>query len=272
MYATMMVVSSTTPSSFIHRFLDSAARKLHTAFASFAHSAAYASRKHSSFSMNSHSPSEAIMRHSCSDVIVAVVISGVDMMPASWPTVSPKERDMARPGTSMFPSHTRGGPSMPSSYLMANTRPPLASIRAFSAGKSGLWSWDTSSGITAPVLSPAGRRPKMIRESPMFAQVSLFPTTVASTQVLPLKRALIRLSASISFSIATTQAVMASPLCAGNFGWENSISGKRSRKYCDTWWPNSPWPSSTPTNSAPVLGSSVKIIESWFFFAGLYGA
>ena len=38
---------------------------------------------------------------------------------------------MANPGTSICPSHTLAGPSTPSSYSTAKTRPPFASILAY---------------------------------------------------------------------------------------------------------------------------------------------
>ncbi len=71
----------------------------------------------------------------------------------------------------------------------------------------------------------------------MLAQVSWLPTTVASTHVLPLKRELMLRSASIDFSMAAMHAVKAAPQSAGNLGCENSMSGSRSRKNCDTWCP-----------------------------------
>ena len=39
--------------------------------------------------------------------------------------------DMASPGVSMLPSHTLGGPSMPSAYSTENTLPPAHRMRCF---------------------------------------------------------------------------------------------------------------------------------------------
>ena len=97
----------------------------------------------------------------------------------------------------MWPSHTRHGPSTPSSYSTANTRPPLASIRAFSAGKSGLWSMVNCTAVIPP---DAFLYPNDARESPMLAIVQLLSRITTQLNVVPEKSVSIVLSRKISAS------------------------------------------------------------------------
>lgn len=72
--------------------------------------------------------------------------------------------------------------------------------------------------------------------------------------------------------MAATQSDMARPGSSGNASCLNTAVGRRLRKYCDTRSPTSPWPSRAARKRAPVASSSSMMIESWFFFRGLYGA
>ena len=142
-------------------------------------------------------------------------------LPPPPPHPAHTHRDMASPGMSMCASHTRGGPSTPSSYSTANTRPPAARMRRCSSGRSGLWSSDTATASSCPASRlqpppllavppppppplplppppcaprpppppppPVGRRrrARMHRESPMFATVSVVCRTTAAMPVVP---------------------------------------------------------------------------------------
>ena len=113
-YATIIVVSSTTPSSFIHRLCASEAMMLHALSGSVHAAVIFAT---SSFVMNSHNPSVARTRNLSVLSNLRVKISGSLLTPAVCAIVSPNDRDMASPGMSMWPNQTRAGPSTPSSYL-----------------------------------------------------------------------------------------------------------------------------------------------------------
>mmetsp|Transcript_21663 Transcript_21663/g.48248 ORF Transcript_21663/g.48248 Transcript_21663/m.48248 type:complete len:219 (-) Transcript_21663:362-1018(-) len=218
--------------------------------------------------MNSHSPSLAItrMRSSLSGLNSYSTNSGSDDTPAVCATASHRERLMARPGTSMWPSQTRAGPSTPSSYSTANTRPPLASILAFSRGRSGLWSAVRATAVTPPV---ALRKAIEVRLSPMLHRVQWLSRMTAQVKVVPEKSVSTEASLRISPSHRATTSVRAA--------WMSHSKSLCLNRYCvklalipwDTLSPSSPCPSITTNSRERVLGSSAIINVSWFFFLGL---
>mmetsp|Transcript_31042 Transcript_31042/g.41151 ORF Transcript_31042/g.41151 Transcript_31042/m.41151 type:complete len:207 (-) Transcript_31042:229-849(-) len=201
----MMLVSSMTASSFIHR-ADASATSMSTA--RFGSRTSAMKSTTSWLVMNSHRPSDAMMSILKSSVRSYVVITGSDTTPAVCATVSPSDRLIARPGMSMCPSHTRAGPDTPSSYVTANTRPPLATMRASSPGESGLLS---SVRSTATSFPREFTRAPMRRESPMFATVILRSRIVAITAVLPENSVSMDASASRDRSRRSTSSRMARP-------------------------------------------------------------
>ena len=128
--ATHTVVSSITCSSFIHLSFDSLMRRSTANLGSVVVKAISIT---SWSDMNSQRPSEAITMIRSSRLFGLnwySTNSGSEDTPAECATASHRERLIAKPGTSMCPSHTLAGPSTPSSYSTANTRPPFASILA----------------------------------------------------------------------------------------------------------------------------------------------
>mmetsp|Transcript_7501 Transcript_7501/g.26783 ORF Transcript_7501/g.26783 Transcript_7501/m.26783 type:complete len:223 (-) Transcript_7501:716-1384(-) len=222
----MIVVSSTTCSSFIHRADASATSRSTAFFGSFAPVPTTMSMT-SWFEQNSHNPSLAITMILSASVRVTSCISGSEITPAVCATVSPSDRAMARPGMSMCPSHTRGGPSMPSSYSTAKTRPPAALMRFISSSRSGLWSIDTSTAFSLPAAS---WRPRMMRESPMFATVSVSSRIVAKTAVVPLNSVSMLASASTARSSFATSCAIALPGSVAHFGLRYTRFAMRSVK------------------------------------------
>mmetsp|Transcript_73198 Transcript_73198/g.176925 ORF Transcript_73198/g.176925 Transcript_73198/m.176925 type:complete len:223 (-) Transcript_73198:348-1016(-) len=222
----MMVVSSTTCSSFIHRAEASATSRSTAFFGSLAPVPTIMSMT-SWFSQNSHSPSEASTIILSASVSSTWCISGSEITPAVCATVSPSERAIASPGMSMWPSHTRGGPSMPSSYSTANTRPPAARMRFFSSSRSGLWSSETS---TAWILPSSPCRPRMIRESPMLATLSVSSRIVPNTAVVPENSVSILASANTALSSRATSAAMALPGSVSQREFRYTLAGSRSVK------------------------------------------
>mmetsp|Transcript_11318 Transcript_11318/g.18431 ORF Transcript_11318/g.18431 Transcript_11318/m.18431 type:complete len:247 (-) Transcript_11318:398-1138(-) len=204
--ATHTVVSSITCSSTIQRSLASLIN-LSTAYLGSVVCSAISITSWSV--MNSHKPSDArtkIRSSRPSGLNSYSTNSGSEDTPAECATASPRERLMASPGTSICPSHTRGGPSTPSSYSTANTRPPFSSMRAFSAGRSGLWSCE----MAMPVIPPAALRyPIVLRESPMLPVVMVFPRITAHVKVVPEKSVSMEGSLSISLSTLATTSPMA---------------------------------------------------------------
>mmetsp|Transcript_22661 Transcript_22661/g.72914 ORF Transcript_22661/g.72914 Transcript_22661/m.72914 type:complete len:223 (-) Transcript_22661:424-1092(-) len=220
----------------------------------------------SAFSMNSHSPSLP----STSTLSLAVnftwCTSGSELTPAVCATTSPSERDMARPGMSMCASHTRAGPSIPSSYSTANTRPPVASMRARSSGRSGLWSRDTGTAFHTPSDSSV---PRMMRESPTLATNSSESLMQATTAVVPLNSVSMEVSSKISASMVASAVAIARQGSEGKSLLEKMYLVRRSRKNCETRSPASPCPSSAASSKAPVSSCSCITMESWFFLRGL---
>mmetsp|Transcript_18994 Transcript_18994/g.45867 ORF Transcript_18994/g.45867 Transcript_18994/m.45867 type:complete len:219 (+) Transcript_18994:235-891(+) len=185
----------------------------------------------SSLVMNSQSPSVAMTRNLSSlESKSNSENSGSDDTPAECATTSPRDRDMASPGTSIWPSQTRGGPSIPSSYSTAKTRPPQAKIRSFSLGESGLWSYVMSTGTIRPSCS----LPKMTRESPMLTPVRWLPRMIAIDNVVPLNSVSIRKLRNKSrstFAIASAAAVLRLVL---HDGWLNISDTSWSRNHAET--------------------------------------
>mmetsp|Transcript_19369 Transcript_19369/g.45154 ORF Transcript_19369/g.45154 Transcript_19369/m.45154 type:complete len:224 (-) Transcript_19369:256-927(-) len=223
--------------------------------------------------MNSQRPSEPMMSVLVLLVSGTVYTSASEMTPAECATVSPRERLIASPGISMCLSQTRAGPSTPSSYSTANTRPPDLMIRAFSFGSSGLLSMDTS---FATILPESSSSPSMMRESPQLAQYSVLSIVITvATAVVPENS--VSIDPSLSTSASTVRnclakaALMPSPpdLYSGEL---NTAAAYLSLNCCDTRWPASPCPSNTDSINAPVASSSAMISRSWFFLRGLYGA
>ena len=77
------------------------------------------------------------------------------------------------------------------------TRPPLASIRAFSAGKSGLWSIVSCTAVIPP---DAFLYPSDARESPTLAIVQLLSRITTQLNVVPEKSVSMVLSRKTSAS------------------------------------------------------------------------
>ena len=112
------------------------------------------------------------------------------LLPTEWATVSPNERDIANPGMSWSCNHTREGPEYPSSYSMAKTRPPACSIRFFSSGRLGLWSWVRSSTWNWSLLSEA----MTALESPTLIVRRYLARIIQITAVVPLNSVLMNRS------------------------------------------------------------------------------
>mmetsp|Transcript_26099 Transcript_26099/g.76539 ORF Transcript_26099/g.76539 Transcript_26099/m.76539 type:complete len:235 (-) Transcript_26099:551-1255(-) len=180
-------MSSTTPSLCSHRSLDSATTES---------TASWNDRRPwcislimklttSWSSMNSHTPSEATRRKARSGVRRKCWISGSAMTPTLAATWSPKERDMAMPGVSSSRSQMRKMWSS-SDASQGATRPPLAMIRAFSSGRSGLWSlvkaraWNCVEPLGSATLYAA-----MHRESPTLAVMISLGVSSTAQQVEP---------------------------------------------------------------------------------------
>mmetsp|Transcript_25392 Transcript_25392/g.47718 ORF Transcript_25392/g.47718 Transcript_25392/m.47718 type:complete len:334 (-) Transcript_25392:48-1049(-) len=225
---------------------------------------------HSSLSMNSQRPSVATrINLSVAGSSSRSKNSGSLMTPAVWATASPRERDMARPGTSMCPSHTRGGPSIPSSYSTAKTRPPALMMRFFSSGVSGLWSWVNSSATILP-LGPSF--PMVTRESPMLQPIIVFPRMMAMERVVPLNSVSTREFPRICLSTFRILSLVAFLGSFAQLGWLNISLPSSFLKYWLTPSPASPWPSRTQRTRELVASWSAMMRLSWFFFLGLYGA
>mmetsp|Transcript_4021 Transcript_4021/g.11732 ORF Transcript_4021/g.11732 Transcript_4021/m.11732 type:complete len:241 (+) Transcript_4021:745-1467(+) len=217
--------------------------------------------------MNSQSPSEAMtMRASCVGSMVRVKNSGTEITPAVCATVSPSDRLMARPGTSMSPSHTRAGPSMPSSYLTAKTRPPAPSMRSCSGPRSGLWSMLIASASSFPLDC---RIPIEMRLSPTLATVSVLPRMIPMTSVVPLNSQSMLGSLSMRLSQTSSVSVTAASMFVANSAWEKRAAGMCALRCRDTRSPFSPCPSITMSTRDCVSGSSAMTRESWFFLRGL---
>mmetsp|Transcript_13327 Transcript_13327/g.42120 ORF Transcript_13327/g.42120 Transcript_13327/m.42120 type:complete len:318 (-) Transcript_13327:59-1012(-) len=192
--------------------------------------------------------------------------SGLEETPAVCATTSPMERDMARPGRSRWPSQTRGGPSTPSSYSTAKTRPPAATMRFFSSGRSGLWSVERA---TAPAAVP-----RVTRESPTLATRRTPSRRQQKTSVVPLNS----VSTAASSTSSRSRLAMASSMArripgrpSGQSGWPKTRWQKFFLKKSETTSPASPWPSRTRIACVRVATSSTSSSASWFFFRGLYG-
>ena len=84
-------------------------------------------------------PSLAINTILSYGVSTEYVMSGSHEQPTEWATVSPIDRDMARPGVFMFFTHTLYGPeNRPLQSCACCTLPYLLHILAFSLFESGL--------------------------------------------------------------------------------------------------------------------------------------
>mmetsp|Transcript_6158 Transcript_6158/g.12897 ORF Transcript_6158/g.12897 Transcript_6158/m.12897 type:complete len:260 (-) Transcript_6158:450-1229(-) len=259
----MMVVSSITCSSLIHLVFASFTR-VFTASLGLADGMQRSTV--SSFPTNSQRPSVATTTNlSVAGSKSLSVNSGSEMTPAVCATASPRDLDIAKPGTSMCPSQTLGGPSMPSSYSTAKTLPPAARMRSFSFGESGLWSCVNSSATSLPCSSFA----MITRESPMFTPVILLPLMMAMESVVPLNSVSIRKLRMIwcsTLAIASADAFLTSTT---QLGCEIISAASWSRKWDATPSPCSPCPSRTHRISVLVEGSSAIMRASWFFLRGL---
>mmetsp|Transcript_48622 Transcript_48622/g.127053 ORF Transcript_48622/g.127053 Transcript_48622/m.127053 type:complete len:234 (-) Transcript_48622:123-824(-) len=149
-------------------------------------------RTASSLLMNSHTPSVARMRNRSSAEITCEKTSGVGMSPQRRAWRSPRAREMQSPGpSSVLPlrSYMRAGtnspsPSPSSGSTAGRTQPPLDSMRAFSPGRSTLWSVERARAWReAP--SSAGMVPRTQRQSPTPATKSSAPCTKATTAHVP---------------------------------------------------------------------------------------
>mmetsp|Transcript_17291 Transcript_17291/g.30475 ORF Transcript_17291/g.30475 Transcript_17291/m.30475 type:complete len:211 (+) Transcript_17291:79-711(+) len=209
-----MVVSSITGSSSCHLRLDSRTSSAMAARGSLVCMCLETISATSWLVINSHNPSVAItINLSNSGSSSYECSSAFEMTPASLPTVSQRDRLMARPGMSAYESHTRAGPSIPSSYFIANTRPPERIIRARSCSLSGLWSSDRSCAMICSVIVPP-LEPLIIRESPTLATKILLSRRTLITAVVPLS--VVSTVRSFINSFSTTRRASAStvPVCS----------------------------------------------------------
>ncbi|CAN6330602.1 unnamed protein product [Urochloa humidicola] len=108
------------------------------------------------------------MRHSSSSPISVTVIADTeDTYGFRYPSLM--ARDMASTPSTRAP-------------FQKITRPPAASIRSCSSGRSGLWSEERGNGATPPLTPP---RHSTARESPQWATTTRRSFTTAATAVDP---------------------------------------------------------------------------------------
>ena len=132
---------------------------------------------------NSQIPSEANSTILSWGWRIVWVMSGSQLHPTEWATVSPIERDIARPGELMFLTHILWGPeNLPLQSWACNTLPPLFWTLVFSLGLSGLWSVVSYFTLTFYVSSI---EIKIVLESPAFAVKSWLPLKNAPVKVDP---------------------------------------------------------------------------------------
>lgn len=131
-------------------------------------------------------PSLAIIKNLSAADSSYRVISGSDITPTCEAIKSPRLLVIAKPGICEFFNHTLCGPiKFPPFSIYGCILPPFDSILCFSAGTSGLWSFE--SGIAIHRL--LSYLPIMALESPTFAQNRNLPRIMTRFTVVPEKLA-----------------------------------------------------------------------------------
>ena len=111
------------------------------------------------------------------------VISGSWITPTAAAMLSPKLRDMARPGPLPSDYQTLAGPAGARPFsIIGRTIPPWLMILFCSSGRSGFWSMEIASAYHFPDIN----LPITARESPTFATVSSLSRITVVQHVLPL--------------------------------------------------------------------------------------